>query len=248
MSDTRLEHVQPRPQTAIVTDAGLRAFMLGIYRKLALGLALSGAVAWTVGNVPEVSNLLLRFSGGQLVGYTLLGMTVLFAPLILMLAAGFVMRTPTAAGTGVLYWAIVALIGASLGTLFFVYTGASLASTFFVTAAAFGGLSLWGYTTQRALTGFGAFLSMGLIGLIIAMVVNLFLKSPMLYFIVTVAGVVIFAGLIAWDTNRLKLAYDKVGGDAAGTAVATNFGALSLFLDFINLFQFLLALTGQRRR
>jgi FtsH-binding integral membrane protein len=132
--------------------------------------------------------------------------------------------------------------------LFFVYTGASLASTFFVTAAAFGGLSLWGYTTQRPLTGFGAFLSMGLIGLIIAMVVNLFLKSPMLYFIVNIAGVVIFAGLIAWDTNRLKLAYDKVGGDAAGAAVATNFGALSLFLDFINLFQFLLALTGQRRR
>ena len=248
MSDTNRAPTMISPSTAVVTDAGLRAFMLGIYGKLALGLVVSGAVAWTVGNVPAVSSLLLRFSGGQLVGYTLLGMIVLFSPLVLMLAAGFVMRAPTAVGTGLLYWAIVALIGASLGTLFFVYTGGSLASTFFITAAAFGGLSLWGYTTKRSLTRLGAFLSMGLIGLVIAMVVNLFLRSPVLYFVTNVAGVLIFSGLIAWDTKRLALVYDKVGGDTASTAVATNFGALSLFLDFVNLFQFLLALTGQRQR
>lgn len=248
VSDTNRDRTLLSPSAAVVTDAGLRAFMLGIYRKLALGLVVSGAVAWTVGNVPAVSSLLLRFSGGQLAGYTLLGMLVLFSPLILMLASGFVMRTPTAAGTGLLYWAIVALLGASLGTLFFVYTGGSLASTFFVTAAAFGGLSLWGYTTKRSLTGFGTFLSMGLIGLLVAMVVNLFLRSPLLYFVTNLAGVLIFSGLIAWDTKRLALVYDKVGGDAAAAAVATNFGALSLFLDFVNLFQFLLALTGQRRR
>ena len=247
MSDTRLTKFAPRSSTA-VTDAGLRTFMLSVFRQLTWGLIVSGAIAWTVGNTPEVSHLLLFFSGGRVAGYTALGIIVLVSPLILLLGSGFVMRTPTAAGAGLLYWAIVALIGASLGTLFFAYTGGSLASTFFITAAAVGGLSLWGHTTDRDLSGLGAFLRTGLIGLIITMVVNLLLRSPTLYFVTNAAGVLIFSGLIAWDTNRLKLIYSQIAGDSTSMAVAANYGALSLFIDFINLFQFLLVFTGQRRQ
>jgi len=248
MNDMQLSRVEPGPSTSTVTDEGLRNFMLGVYRKLALGLLVSGAMAWIVGSVPDISRLLVLFSNGHAVGYTALGFIVLIAPLFLLLAAGFVMRKPTPAGAGALYWAIVALIGASLGTLFFVYTGGSLASTFLITAAAVGGLSLWGYSTARNLSGFGAFLYTGLIGLIIAMVVNLLMRSPMLYFVTNAAGVLIFSGLIAWDTNRLKVIYSQVGGDEQSTEVAVTYGALSLFIDFVNLFQFLLAFSGQRQR
>ncbi len=138
-------------------------------------------------------------------------------------------------------------MGASLGVLALVYTGASLATTFLVTAAAFGGLSLFGYATKRDLTGFGSFLIVGLIGLIIAMVVNIFLQNSMMAFIINVLGVFIFAGLIAYDTQRLKMTYYQLGGDQAAMGVATNYGALSLYINFINLFQFLLAIFGSRR-
>jgi len=140
---------------------------------------------------------------------------------------------------------VVSLIGASLGVVVLTYTGASIASTFLITAAAFGGLSLVGYTTKRDLTGFGSFLIVGLIGLIIASIVNLFLQNSMMNFIISVLGVLIFAGLIAYDTQRLK--YYDLGGDQAAMGVATNYGALSLYINFINLFQFLLALFGERR-
>jgi FtsH-binding integral membrane protein len=235
-------------RAAAATDAGLRAFMIGIYNKLALGLVLAGAIAWVVGNVPQVGQLMFRSVAGQPVGYTFLGMVVVFAPLVLLMGSSFVMRTPTARGAGLLYWSIVALIGASLGVLFLIYTGGSLATTFFITATAFGALSLWGYTTKRNLGRLGTFLLMGLVGLIVASLVNIFLRSSALYFVVDIAGVLIFSGLIAWDTQRLKLAYDQLAADDVSLAVATNYGALSLFINFINLFPFLLMLTGQRRR
>jgi FtsH-binding integral membrane protein len=246
MTDTNFSGLTPAKSTAV--DAGLRAFMLGIYAKLGLGLAVSGAVAWVVGNVPEATRLLLRVSDGRLIGYTPLGMAVLLAPLVLLLLASIAMRRPTPVASGLLYWTITALIGASLGTLFFVYTGASLASTFFVTAAAFGALSLAGYVTKRSLAGFGAFLTVGLFGLMLAMIANVFLHSGTLYFATNVIGVLIFAGLIAWDTQRLKLLYADLEGNGVSAAVATNFAALTLFINFVNLFQFLLALTGQRSR
>jgi FtsH-binding integral membrane protein len=138
-------------------------------------------------------------------------------------------------------------MGASLGVVMLIYTGASVVSTFLITATAFGALSLVGYTTKKDLTAFGSFLIIGLIGLILASVVNIFLKSTAMAFIVNIAGVLIFAGLIAYDTQRLKMSYYEMGGDESAMGVATNFGALSLYLNFINLFQFLLSILGTRR-
>ena len=245
--DRGLARSIPAGRADMAVDAGLRAFMLGVYNKLALGLVLSGALAWVTANVAPVRDLLfLTTPAGQLAGYTLLGWAVAFSPLILLLVAGFALRNPTPQSAGALYWTIVALIGASLGTVFLRYTDQSIATTFFITAASFGSLSLFGYTTKRDLGPIGSFLIMGLIGLIIAMIVNMFLQSPALMFAINIIGVLIFAGLIAFDTQRLKLTYYQLGGDQAAMGVATNYGALSLYLNFINLFQFLLAIMGNR--
>jgi hypothetical protein len=157
------------------------------------------------------------------------------------------MKNPTSGGSSLLYWVIVALIGASMGTVVLVYTGASVVQTFLITAAAFGGLSLFGYTTKKDLSGIGSFLIMGVIGLIIASLVNMFLQSSMMQLIISVAGVLIFAGLTAYDTQRLKMTYYALGGNQTAMSVATSFGALSLYINFINMFQFLLALFGGRR-
>jgi FtsH-binding integral membrane protein len=177
----------------------------------------------------------------------MLGMVVQFSPIVLLFGSMFFMKNPTAGGVNLLYWAVVATIGAGMGILFLRYTNESIASTFFVTAAAFGGLSLFGYTTKKDLSGLGSFLIMGLIGLVIAMVVNMFLQSGMMALIISGIGVLIFSGLIAFDTQRLKMTYYSLGGDQAAMGVATGFGALSLFVNFVNLFQFLLMFLGGNR-
>ena len=159
----------------------------------------------------------------------------------------FFMKNPSARGVNLLYWAVVATIGAGLGIVFLRYTNASIASTFFVTAAAFGGLSLFGYTTKKDMSGMGTFLIMGVIGLVIAMVVNMFLQSGMMALVISGLGVLIFSGLIAYDTQRLKMTYYQLGGNEAAMGVATGFGALSLFINFVNLFQFLLMFMGGSR-
>jgi FtsH-binding integral membrane protein len=250
MSDFNRGVARPfsRP-TDMSVDAGLRAFMLGVYNKVALGLVLSGALAWLTSHQPVVSYLfrVVQTPYGQQIGYTPTGMALAFAPLVVLLGSRFVMRTATPQNSGVLYWTIVSLLGASMGVLLLRYTGESVSTTFFVTAAAFGALSLFGYTTKRDLAPVGSFLIVGVFGLIIASVVNIFLHSTMLAFVVSALGVLIFAGLIAWDTQRLKATYYHVGGDSAAMDVATNYGALSLYLDFINLFQFLLMFMGNRR-
>ena len=228
----------------MAVDAGLRGFMLGVYNKVALGLLLSAALAWLTASYPPVTNLLYVTDGGRLVGFTVLGMIVRFAPLIMLLVSMFAMRNPTPKSAGILYWAFVSAIGAGLGVWFLVYNLPSIATTFLITATAFGALSLVGYTTKKDLTGFGSFLIVGLWGIIIASLVNMFLHLPGIAFIVNILGVLIFAGLIAYDTQRLKLTYYQLGGNQAAMGVATNYGALSLYLDFINLFQFLLALFG----
>lgn len=229
-------------------DAGLRSFMLGVYNKVGLGLVWSAVLAFLTGTYPPVRDLMFRVSAdGHALGYTGLGMIVAFAPLAVILFSGFAMRNPTVRSAGALYWTIVTLMGASLGVLALLYTGASIFQTFLITAAAFGGLSLIGYTTKKDLTGMGSFLIMGVWGLIIASLVNMFLHSGGLSFIVNVLGVLIFSGLIAYDTQRLKMMYYQLGGDATATGVATNFGALQLYINFINLFQFLLSLFGNRR-
>lgn len=236
------------PQTADMSvDAGLRSFMLGVYNKLALGLVVAGALAYVTGNVPVVQQQLFAAGPDGRIGLTMLGMAVQFAPLVLLFGSMFFMKNPTARGVNLLYWAVVSTIGAGMGLLFLRYTGESIASTFFVTAAAFGGLSLFGYTTKKNLTGMGSFLIMGVIGLVIASIVNIFLGSGTLYLIISGLGVLIFSGLIAYDTQRLKMTYYDLGGDRAAMGVATGFGALSLFINFVNLFQFLLAFMGGSR-
>jgi len=238
----------PADRADMSVDAGLRKFMLGVYNKVALGLLLSAGLAFlTSAYIPVASQLYVLTPDGRLAGFTMLGTIVRFAPLVMMLVAMFAMKNPTARSSGILYWALVASIGAGAGVWLLAYTGASVASTFMITAIAFGGLSLVGYTTKKDLTGFGSFLIMGLIGLVIASLVQMFLHLPGLSFIISVLGVLIFAGLIAYDTQRLKLTYYQLGGEQQSMAVATNYGALNLYLNFINLFQFLLSILGSRR-
>ena len=236
----------PADRADMSVDAGLRSFMLGVYNKVALGLLLSAGLAFLTGTYPPVRDLMYQVTASG-IRMTMLGMIVSFAPLVLLLVSGFAIKNPSPASSGAIYWSIVSLIGASLGVVVLIYTGASIAQTFLITAASFGALSLVGYTTKKDLTGFGSFLIMGLIGLILASVVNIFLKSPGLVFAINALGVLIFAGLIAYDTQNLKMTYYQLGGDQAAMGVATNYGALSLYINFINLFQFLLQFLGQRR-
>ena len=235
----------PAGAADMAVDAGLRGFMLGVYNKVALGLIVSAALAYLTASYPPVRDLLYRVSpDGYLVGLTNLGIAVKFAPLLMVLLLMFGMRNPSPRAAGIMYWAIVATIGAGLGVWILTYTGVSVASTFLITATAFGGLSLYGYVTKKDLSGIGSFLIVGLIGVIIAMVANYFLHSAMLMFVVNVIGVLVFAGLIAFDTQKLKMTYYALGGNQAAMNVATSFGALRLYLDFINLFQFLMMLFG----
>ncbi len=249
MSDFNRDY--PRPATAgaadMAVDAGLRAFMLGVYNKVGLGLLLSAALAYVTGSYAPVRDLMFRVApDGHLAGITILGLIVAFAPLPVILIGRMAFKQ-SPRSSGIVYWTVVALFGASLGDLTYIYTGASIFMTFLITAAAFGSLSLVGYTTKRDLTGFGSFLMMGVVGLLIAMVVSFFVASSALFFIINILGVLIFAGLIAFNTQRLKMTYYQLGGDQAAMGVATNYGALSLYLDFLNLFLFLLRLMGGRR-
>jgi FtsH-binding integral membrane protein len=221
-------------------DAGLRTFMLKIYGLMAGGLAVSGLVAVLVAN----TGLWATFFSP--LGITGIGWIAILAPLGILLVLSFGGRSMSAATMSVLYWAFVALQGVSLATLFLVYTDASIVRVFFVTAAAFAGLSLYGYTTQRSLSGMGSFMVMGLIGLVLAMVVNLFLGSSMLQFVISAAGVLIFAGLIAYETQALKESYAEGVGQEAETKMAI-WGAINLYLDFLNLFRFLLYFMGNSR-
>jgi hypothetical protein len=167
--------------------------------------------------------------------------------LVVLLSQAFLRKTSPRAAA-ITYWAIVSLIGASFGSLFLIYNVTSMFQTFLVSAAAFGGLSLVGYTTKRDLTAMGSFLIMGLWGLILASLASFFFHSPALVFMINLIGVGIFAGLIAYDTQRMKATYYHLGGDEAAMSVATSYGALSLYLDFINLFRFLLYFMGGARR
>jgi FtsH-binding integral membrane protein len=241
----------PRTATAgaadMSVDAGLRAFMLGVYNKVALGLVLSAALAFVTSHVAPVRDMLVRTTvDGALVGLTGLGLIVALSPIAVLLIGQFAVRQ-SPRSSGIVYWAVVGLIGASLGEYALLYQVQTLFLTFLVTATAFGGLSIFGYATKRDLTAFGSFLIVGLIGLVVASLINMFLHSGALAFVVNIAGVLIFAGLIAFDTQRLKMTYYRVGGDQTALGVATNYGALSLYLDFLNLFLFLLRIFGGRR-
>ncbi len=234
-----------RPAEQALFDAGLRKHMLSVYNYLASGLALSGIVALLVFSNTGIAQMFYQLNPqGRLVGMTGLGWVVTFAPLAMLFGSGMVMRGSRGAAQA-FYWVFVTLMGISLTTILYRYTGESVVRVFFITAAAFAGLSLYGYTTKRSLSAMGSFLIMGLIGLIIAMIVNIFLQSSGLMFVISGLGVLIFSGLIAYDTQRLKEQYSANwdGGTADKIAI---FGALSLYLNFINLFQFLLMFFGNR--
>ena len=228
-------------------DAGLRAHMIRVYNYMASGLALSGIVAFGLFSSPALAGLFFELTPrGGVAGLNVLGWVAIFAPFGLLLLMGFRAAKMSVGAVQAVYWAVTALMGVSLSLLLFRYTGASVARTFFVTAAAFGALSLYGYTTKRDLTAFGKFLFMGVIGLILAGLVNMIWPSGTMSFIISAAGVLIFSGLIAYDTQKIKEQY----ADAWGTEMAEKiaiFGALSLYLDFVNLFQFLMAFMGQER-
>lgn len=233
----------PTGRADMAVDAGLRGFMLGVYNKMALGLLLSGVLAYVVGSNQALTMTLLQPP---------LGYVVMFGPIGILLISAFVMRNPSPVAANLVYWSVVTLIGIGMGAIVYVYAripdGMTIvAKAFLITAASFGALSLWGYTTKKDLSGWGTFLMMGLIGIIIASVVNMFIASSALSFAISVIGVLVFAGLTAYDTQRLKYMYYDLGGDQRAMSVATTFGALSLYINFINLFQFLLQFLGQRR-
>ncbi len=233
---------------AAAYDVGLRAHMISVYNYMAAGVALTGVIAWvTFSLVAETSAGGLTLTPlGQTLFQGPIFYVILFAPLILVFALSFgVARMSVTTARG-LFFLYAGLLGLSLASIFLVYTEASITRVFFISAASFGALSLWGYTTQRDLSGMGSFLIMGLFGLIIASVVNLFLRSSGLDWALSVMGVIVFAGLTAWDTQKIKEMYDPTDDNSVGGRKAIM-GALSLYLDFINLFLSLLRLVGDRR-
>ena len=233
---------------AVAIDQGLRAYMIRVYNYMAMGVALTGVVSWLTFNaaVTETAGRLTLTPFGQAI-YSGPATIVLFLGtlgLVFLISWRIDRLQPSTAFT--LFMVYAAALGLMLSSVLLAYTGASVTRVFFISAASFGALSLYGYTTQRDLSPIGSFLTMGLIGLIIAMVVNMFLKSNGLDFIISAAGVLIFAGLTAWDTQKIKEMFDPMED---GTVVGRKavMGALTLYLDFINLFLFLLRFLGDRR-
>jgi FtsH-binding integral membrane protein len=242
-------------RTAAQVDQGLRSFMLGVYNNMVLGLAISAVVALGINMAATTADPAAaagRMGGvyvtefGRLLYGTPLMWVVALAPLAFIFFFSFRMDRMSAASARTTFFAFAAVMGASLSTLLIRYTGASVVQVFFITAASFGALSLWGYTTKRSLSGMGSFLVMGLIGLLIASLVNIFLASSAMQFAISVVGVLIFAGLTAYDTQKLKEMYVYGNYDGEAAAKVSIFGALTLYLDFINMFQFLLSLLGNR--
>ena len=228
-------------QSGVEYDAGLRSYMLGIYNYMALALGVTGVAALGTAYFAATNPSIAQALYGSALRYV-----IMFAPLAFVMVLSFGIHKLKTSTAQLLFWAFSAVMGVSMSWIFMVFTGSSIVQTFFVTAAAFGGLSLYGYTTKRNLSGMGSFMVMGLIGLIVASVVNIFLASSALHFAISVAGVLIFAGLTAWDTQRLKNEYDIVAGNTAAIARTTIMGALSLYLNFINMFMFLLQFLGNR--
>ncbi len=236
-------------------DEGLRAYMIRVYNLMALGLAITGMAALgffsvaTTGDaaagVAQIREGLYLTQIGVTVWTTPLKWVVMLAPLAMVFFLSFRVHKMSVSAAQTTFWAYAALVGLSLSTVFLVFTSESIVRTFFITAASFGALSLWGYTTKRDLSGMGSFMVMGLFGLIIAMVVNMFLQSSALQFAISGIGVLVFAGLTAYDTQAIKEMYYE-GDDDVIAGRKAIMGALRLYLDFINLFMFLLQFLGNR--
>jgi FtsH-binding integral membrane protein len=236
-----------------VVDQGLRAYMIRVYNYMASGVAITGVVAWLVfqaagGDAIQVANGMITglTPFGQFMFQSAFKWVVIFAPLALVFFISARINSLSVGAAQITFWVFAALMGASISSIFLLYAHASIAQMLFITAAAFGALSLWGYTTTRDLSGWGSFLFMGLIGVILATLVNYFLASGPLQFAISVIGVLVFAGLTAYDTQQIKEMY-SVNDDGSVSGRKAVMGALRLYLDFINLFMLLLQLFGNRR-
>lgn len=218
-------------------DAGLRAHMQRIFNYMGIGLAVTGLVAWAIANTPLA---------GVIYG-TPLRWVAMLSPLAFMFFMNFKMHSLSASALRTLFFVFCGTMGLSMGVLFLIFTGDSIARAFFITAATFGAMSLWGYTTRRDLSSMGAFLMMGVLGLVIAGIVNIFMHSAMLQWVSSVLGVAIFTGLTAFDVQRIKQTFAESWGTEANEKMAV-WGAMSLYMNFINAFQYLLQLTGTLRR
>ena len=232
--------------SGVAVDAGLRAYMLSVYNYMTSGILLTGIIAMLIGTTDAVNSLVAFDALSGRYSPSGLGWIVTFAPLGIVLWMSFGFNRISTGTAQFLFWAFAVLMGASLSTIFIAYEIGSIALTFFATAAAFASLSLYGYTTKRDLSGMGTFLLMGLVGLIVASVVNLFLGNPTLDLAIAAIGVLIFAGLTAYDTQKVKSLYFHVAGSDIQGKVAIM-GALTLYLDFINMFLFLLRFLGNSR-
>jgi len=228
-------------------DVGLRSYMLSVYNYMASGVLLTGIVAMLFAN-SSLINLIASVNPatGQ-VQATPLFYIALFAPLAIVFALGFGINRISATAAQALFWVYAGLIGVQMSSLFLVYTGVSIAQTFFATAGAFLGLSLWGYTTKRDLSGWGSFLIMGVVGIFVALLINMFMRSGTFSLAISAIGVLVFAGLTAYDAQKIKSIYFAVAGNGEAMAKTAVIGALNLYIDFINMFLFLLRFMGNRR-
>lgn len=238
---------------AAAIDAGLRAYMLRVYNWMASGLLLTAIVAYAIASIPEVSALFyttVRTPRGIGVAPTILGYIAMFAPLAFVLVLSFGINRMNKTTAQALFWVFAAVMGASLSNIFIIYTKASIASTFFATSAMFAAMSIWGYTTKADLSRMGMIVMMGIIGLVIVSLINIFLASPMLHFIIGAVGVVLFCLLTAFDTQRIKNDFVEYsyaeGTEEAGKRSVMD--ALGLYLNFINIFQFLMQFMGTRNQ
>ncbi len=246
MADLRNYQTRMSPagaQAGAVIDEGLRTYMLKVYNLMALGLAITGIAAYAAFQFAFQDGQLTAF--GQAIYVSPLKWVIMLAPLALVFYMSFRINSMSVSAAQTTFWVYAGLMGLSLSSIFMIYTGQSITQTFFVTAASFGALSLYGYTTKRSLSGMGSFLMMGLFGLIIASIVNIFLASSALDFAISAIGVLIFAGLTAYDTQKIKEMYfEEEGAEATGRKAIM--GALTLYLDFINLFLFMLRFLGNK--
>ena len=248
MADYDNRVLNARTGTAGAIDAGLRSYMLRVYNYMLVGLVLTGLTAYAVADVPSIRALFFAYNGATgRMGMTILGWIALFAPLAMVFLMSFGMNRMSKSTAQITFWFYAAIMGIGLAPIVWIYTGASIATTFFITAGTFGAMSLYGYTTGRDLTGFGSFLFMGLIGVVIASLVNMFLQSAMMTFVVSIIGVLVFTGLTAYDTQQIKNGYWE-GADSETAGKNAIFGALRLYLDFVNLFLLILRLFGGQRR
>ena len=227
-------------------DAGLRQYMIKVYNFMAAGLCLTALTAYVIVNTSLLGLFFNINPAGQVTGMSGFGWLMFIAPLVMVFAFGWVVNRGTAQQVQALFWGYAAVMGASLTPIFLAYTGTSIARVFLITAGMFGGMSIYGYTTKRDLSAMGSFLFMGLIGIIIATLVNFFLKSPGLYYAISFIAILVFTGLTAFDTQRIRQIYSEYDSSEIITKKAVA-GALSLYLDFINMFIYLLQFFGDRR-